>query len=160
MLWKWERAWCEEPTKPGSLDSAIFALLSSFWIFYFSSMICQAGLFPCYSCYFVRNNGLYSFVMFVQVLPEMMKLLAQLVLQLPKDGQNMVLNELYTLVSESDDVTRKPSLVSWLQSLSYLCSQSTATKETCTVVPKSTNSLGSQNVAARLWLIKVCFFVQ
>ncbi|CAO2827188.1 unnamed protein product [Amaranthus hypochondriacus] len=86
----------------------------------------------------------------IQVLPEMMKLLAQLILQLPKDGQNMVLNELYTLVAESDDVTRKPSLVSWLQSLSYLCSQSTATKETCSVVPKSTNSSGSQNIAARL----------
>ena len=52
-----------------------------------------------------------------------MKLLAQLIVQLPKDGQTMVLNELYSLVAESDDVTRKPTLVSWLQSLSYLCFQ-------------------------------------
>ena len=52
-----------------------------------------------------------------------MKSLAQLIVQLPKTGQNMVLNELYAQVAESDDVTRKPTLVSWLQSLSYLCSQ-------------------------------------
>ncbi|KAM6545885.1 hypothetical protein CsatB_026621 [Cannabis sativa] len=57
----------------------------------------------------------------IQVLPELMKLLAQLIVQLPKDGQVMVLNELYSLVAESDDVTRKSALVSWLQSLSFLC---------------------------------------
>lgn len=34
----------------------------------------------------------------------------------------MVLGELYGQVAESDDVIRKPSLVSWLQSLNYLCS--------------------------------------
>lgn len=55
-----------------------------------------------------------------------MKLLAQLIAQLPKDGQNMILNELYSQVAESDDVTRKPTLVSWLQSLSYLCFQETS----------------------------------
>lgn len=55
-----------------------------------------------------------------------MKLLAQLIVQLPKDGQNMILNELYSQVAESDDVTRKPTLVSWLQSLSYLCFQETS----------------------------------
>ncbi|CAL1360151.1 unnamed protein product [Linum trigynum] len=59
----------------------------------------------------------------IQVLPDLMKLLAQLIIQLPKDGQNVVLNELYEHVAESDDVIRKPSLVSWLQSLSYLCSK-------------------------------------
>lgn len=53
-----------------------------------------------------------------------MKSLAQLIVQLPTTGQNMVLNELYAQVADSDDVTRKPTLVSWLQSLSYLCSQS------------------------------------
>lgn len=52
-----------------------------------------------------------------------MKLLAQLIIQLPKDGKDMVLNDLYSQVAESDDVTRKPTLVSWLQSLSYLTSQ-------------------------------------
>lgn len=55
-----------------------------------------------------------------------MKLLAQLIAQLPKDGQNMILNELYSQVAESDDVTRKPSLVSWLQSLSYICFHETS----------------------------------
>ncbi|KAB2078767.1 hypothetical protein ES319_A06G186800v1 [Gossypium barbadense] len=59
----------------------------------------------------------------IQVLPTLMKLLAQLIIQLPKTGQTMVLNELYAQVAESDDVTRKPTLVSWLQSLSYLSSQ-------------------------------------
>ena len=57
-----------------------------------------------------------------------MKLLAQLVVQLPEDGQNMVLNDLYVQVADSDDVTRKPALVSWVQSLSYLSSQATISK--------------------------------
>ncbi|CAD5317148.1 unnamed protein product [Arabidopsis thaliana] len=46
----------------------------------------------------------------------------QLVIKLPKERQNVVLGELYGQVAESDDVIRKPSLVSWLQSLNYLCS--------------------------------------
>ncbi|GLT57016.1 hypothetical protein SLA2020_300220 [Shorea laevis] len=66
----------------------------------------------------------------IQVLPTLMKQLAQLIVQLPKDGQNMVLNELYAQVAESDDVTRKPTLVSWLQSVSYLCSRSESTDQT------------------------------
>lgn len=53
-----------------------------------------------------------------------MKSLAQLIIKLPTEGQNLVLDQLYSLVSEADDVTRKPMLVSWLQSLSYLCSLS------------------------------------
>ncbi|KAL1216816.1 hypothetical protein V5N11_025307 [Cardamine amara subsp. amara] len=57
-----------------------------------------------------------------QVLPYLMKSLAQLIIKLPKERQNMVLGELYGQVGESDDVVRKPSLVSWLQSLDYLCS--------------------------------------
>ncbi|KAL9254300.1 hypothetical protein AKJ16_DCAP13014 [Drosera capensis] len=62
----------------------------------------------------------------VQVLSELMKLLAQLVAKLPKGDQTIVLNDLYAVIAESDDVTRKPALVSWLQSLSYLCSQDAA----------------------------------
>nr|VDD02052.1 unnamed protein product [Brassica rapa] len=58
----------------------------------------------------------------IQVLPYLMKSLAQLIIVLPKEKQNMVLGELYGQVAESDDVIRKPSLVSWLQSLNYLCS--------------------------------------
>ncbi|XP_050942459.1 uncharacterized protein LOC103490955 isoform X2 [Cucumis melo] len=60
----------------------------------------------------------------IQVLPSLMKSLAQLIIKLPTEGQNLVLDQLYSLVSEADDVTRKPMLVSWLQSLSYLCSLS------------------------------------
>lgn len=54
-----------------------------------------------------------------------MKLLAQLITKLPRDAQNIVLNELYSQVADSDDVVRKPTLVSWLQSLSYLCTKAT-----------------------------------
>lgn len=64
----------------------------------------------------------------IQVLPNLMKLLAQLVVQLPEEGQNMVLNDLYAQVADSDDVTRKPALVSWVQSLSYLSSQATISR--------------------------------
>lgn len=63
----------------------------------------------------------------IQVLPDLMKRLAALITLLPKDGQNLVLDEMYSHVAESDDVTRKPMLVSWLQSLSYLCSQGNRT---------------------------------
>ncbi|EPS72427.1 hypothetical protein M569_02326, partial [Genlisea aurea] len=58
----------------------------------------------------------------VQVLPSLMKLMAELIVQLPVPCRNTVLNQLYRQIAESDDVVRKPSLVSWVQSLSYLCS--------------------------------------
>ncbi|XP_073047784.1 uncharacterized protein [Primulina eburnea] len=64
-----------------------------------------------------------------KVLPSLMKLLAQLIVQLPVNGQNMLLNQLYQQIAESDDVIRKPALISWLQSLSYLCSQAVGKKE-------------------------------
>ncbi|XVF17271.1 hypothetical protein REPUB_Repub10bG0105500 [Reevesia pubescens] len=81
----------------------------------------QGGLEPCKKILelLLRLISLVD----VQVLPTLMKSLAQLIVQLRKTGQNMVLNELYAQVAESDDVTRKPTLVSWLQSLSYLHSQ-------------------------------------
>ncbi|XP_068634829.1 uncharacterized protein [Aristolochia californica] len=60
----------------------------------------------------------------IQILPDLLKLVAQFITQLPQDGQNLVLDKIYSLVEESDDVTRKPSLVSWLHSVSYLCSTS------------------------------------
>ena len=63
-----------------------------------------------------------TFFFFGFRLPYLMKSLAQLIIMLPKDRQNMVLGELYGQVAESDDVIRKPSLVSWLESLNYLCS--------------------------------------
>ncbi|WOL13085.1 hypothetical protein Cni_G21854 [Canna indica] len=62
----------------------------------------------------------------IQVLQYFLKQLAEFIIQLPKDGQNVLLDEMYSQVAESDDVTRKPVLVSWLQSLSYLCSQKMA----------------------------------
>ncbi|XP_073135312.1 uncharacterized protein [Henckelia pumila] len=72
--------------------------------------------------------GLLSLVD-IQVLPSLMKSLAQLIVQLPVNGQNMLLNQLYQQIAESDDVIRKPALISWLQSLSYLCSQGLGKKE-------------------------------
>ncbi|KAF7835875.1 uncharacterized protein G2W53_010734 [Senna tora] len=63
------------------------------------------------------------FLVDIQVLTDLMKLLAQLITKLPQDAQNMVLNELYSQVAESDDVIRKPILVSWLRSLSYVCTK-------------------------------------
>ncbi|KAH6814829.1 obscurin-like protein [Perilla frutescens var. frutescens] len=61
----------------------------------------------------------------IQVLPDLMKSLAQLIVQLPLNGQNVLLNQLYHQIAETDDVIRKPALVSWVQSLSYLCSPET-----------------------------------
>ncbi|KAE8055194.1 hypothetical protein FH972_012052 [Carpinus fangiana] len=81
----------------------------------------------------------------IQVLPDLMKLLAQLIVQLPEDGKNMVLNELYSHVAESDDVTRKPTLVSWLQSLSYLCAQSTSQSATSRGVEKDVNMTSARS---------------
>ncbi|KAF9615884.1 hypothetical protein IFM89_026810 [Coptis chinensis] len=91
----------------------------------------------------------------IQVLPNLMKLLAQFTLQLPKDGQNMVLDEIHTLVAESDDVTRKPTLVSWVQSLSFLCSQTTSSTmarkfKRDDVSVGSTDNLSLNRISARL----------
>lgn len=87
-----------------------------------------------------------------------MKSLAQLTVQLPKTGQIMVLNELYAQVAESDDVTRKPTLVSWLQSLSYLSSQAKSEvvtskgreSEESSASPGATEPLDSDKINARL----------
>ena len=86
-----------------------------------------------------------------------MKLLAQLITKLPQDAQYVVLNELYSQVADSDDVIRKPTLVPWLQSLSYLCTksahQSATSKESksedsltlaCVADPSSSGRLTAQ----------------
>lgn len=52
-----------------------------------------------------------------------MKLLAQLIVHLKGHPLNIVLDGIYTLVAESDDVTRKPLLVSWAHSVTYLSSE-------------------------------------
>ncbi|TMX01714.1 hypothetical protein EJD97_023819 [Solanum chilense] len=93
----------------------------------------------------------------IQVLPSLMKSLAQLVVTLPLSGQDIILNELYQHVAESDDVTRKPTMVSWLQSLSYLSYQSTS-KRAPKVAAKglhdsmsgTTGSLSMNKISARL----------
>lgn len=83
-----------------------------------------------------------------------MKLLAQLIVQLPLNGQNMLLNQLYQQIADSDDVMRKPALVSWVQSLSYLCSQGHDRKgeelvgESAPV--KTTNAITLNGISARL----------
>lgn len=89
------------------------------------------------------------FLVDIQVLPNLMQLLAQLITKLPQDAQNIVLNELYSQVADSDDVVRKPMLVSWLQSLSYLCTmasnQSTTSKKS-----KSEDPISAGRVTAHL----------
>lgn len=60
------------------------------------------------------------------MLPYLLKQLAGFVGRLPEEGRNAMLGELHALVADSDDVTRKPTLVSWVQSLSYLSSQTEA----------------------------------
>ncbi|KAL6848337.1 hypothetical protein ACP4OV_021631 [Aristida adscensionis] len=64
------------------------------------------------------------FLVDIQSFPYLLKELAEFVTSLPKEGQDVLLDDMHTHVAESDDVTRKPVLVSWLQSLSYISSQS------------------------------------
>ncbi|KAJ3695639.1 hypothetical protein LUZ60_001016 [Juncus effusus] len=59
----------------------------------------------------------------IQVLPYLLREMAGFISELPTDGQDALLSDMYGHVAESDDVTRKPVLISWLQSLSYLSSQ-------------------------------------
>nr|CAB3448660.1 unnamed protein product [Digitaria exilis] len=63
-------------------------------------------------------------LLFLQSFPYLLKELAEFMALLPKEGQDALLNDMHAHVAESDDVTRKPVLVSWLQSLSYISSQS------------------------------------
>ncbi|XP_061337392.1 uncharacterized protein LOC133284405 isoform X2 [Gastrolobium bilobum] len=86
------------------------------------------------------------FLVDIQVLPNLMKLLAQLITTLPQDAQNIVLNELYSQVADSDDVIRKPTLVSWLQSLSYLCTK-TSNQNGASKNNKSEDNLTSAYIA-------------
>ncbi|KAF8685843.1 hypothetical protein HU200_043754 [Digitaria exilis] len=64
------------------------------------------------------------FLVDIQSFPYLLKELAEFMALLPKEGQDALLNDMHAHVAESDDVTRKPVLVSWLQSLSYISSQS------------------------------------
>uniref|UniRef100_A0A0A9ED03 Uncharacterized protein n=1 Tax=Arundo donax TaxID=35708 RepID=A0A0A9ED03_ARUDO len=65
------------------------------------------------------------FLVDIQSFPYLLKELAEFVISLPKEGQDALLDDMHAHVAESDDVTRKPVLVSWLQSFSYISSQST-----------------------------------
>lgn len=80
----------------------------------------------------------------IQVLPSLMKSLASLIVKLPVDGQNVLLNQLYEQIADSDDVIRKPTLVSWVQSLSYLCTQGSDRKESISVDSVSLNRLSAR----------------
>eukprot|EP00252_Welwitschia_mirabilis_P024530 TRINITY_DN7313_c0_g1_i2.p1 TRINITY_DN7313_c0_g1~~TRINITY_DN7313_c0_g1_i2.p1 ORF type:complete len:216 (+),score=42.46 TRINITY_DN7313_c0_g1_i2:245-892(+) len=62
----------------------------------------------------------------IQVLPDLLRLLAQLTIELPASLRDTALGDMFDLVSGSDDVVRKPTLVPWLQSLSYICSHKNA----------------------------------
>jgi len=64
------------------------------------------------------------FLVDIQSFPYLLKELAEFVTLLPKEGQDVLLDDMHSHVAEIDDVTRKPILVSWLQSLSYISSQS------------------------------------
>lgn len=84
-----------------------------------------------------------------QVLPNLMKLLAELITKLPQDAQNIVFNELYSQVADSDDVVCKPTLVSWLQSLSYLCTKA-SNQNAASQKGKSEDSLSGGRITAHL----------
>lgn len=63
------------------------------------------------------------FLVDIQSFSYLLKELAEFVTWLPKEGQDVLLDDMHASVADSDDVIRKPVLVSWLQSLSYLSSQ-------------------------------------
>ncbi|XP_047325407.1 uncharacterized protein LOC124929161 [Impatiens glandulifera] len=91
------------------------------------------------------------FLVDIQVLPELMKLFAGLISKLPKEVQDVVLNELHSQIGESDDVTRKSALISWLQSLSYICMQKTGGAETDKfTVLEPTDNTSPNGITARL----------
>lgn len=77
-----------------------------------------------------------------------MKLLAQLIVEVPVNGQNMILNQLYQQIAESEDVIRKPALVSWVQSLSYLCSHKK--------IPESVGEASSGTMTSSVSMNGVC----
>ncbi|KAG6554863.1 hypothetical protein Mapa_003446 [Marchantia paleacea] len=60
----------------------------------------------------------------LQVLPELLKLVASLILNLPLHQGTAALDEVYDVIASSDDYTRKPAVVPWLQSLSFHLSKS------------------------------------
>ncbi|PKU73114.1 hypothetical protein MA16_Dca016181 [Dendrobium catenatum] len=92
----------------------------------------------------LSSSGGFLPLISIIVLPYLLKRLAEFILQLPEDGKKVMLDELYAQVAESDDVARKPVLVSWLQSLSYLCSQ----KDTLRNHPK--NLISPSNTAVSM----------
>lgn len=79
------------------------------------------------------------FLVDIQSFSYLLKELAEFVTWLPKEGQDVLLDDMHTHVAESDDVVRKPVLVSWLQSLSYISSLAT--------VHESNNKAGNAHSA-------------
>ncbi|XP_028798955.1 uncharacterized protein LOC114754352 [Neltuma alba] len=92
------------------------------------------------------------FLVDIQVLVDLMKLLALLITKLPREAQNTVLNELYSQVAESDDVIRKPILVSWLQSLSYLCTKASQENGATKKSPSEDNFTLAHIADPRSWV--------
>ncbi|KAJ0964113.1 hypothetical protein J5N97_029235 [Dioscorea zingiberensis] len=86
----------------------------------------------------------------IQVLPYVLKQLAELITGLPKEGQNVLLSQLYSQIAESDDVARKPILVSWLQSLSYICSHKNPFGSSYTKGPSSSDTSSLNASISRL----------
>jgi len=90
----------------------------------------------------------------LQSFPYLLKELAEFVTLLPKEGQDVLLDDMHSHVTESDDVTRKPILVSWLQSLSYISSQSSRSESHSKATNASSvasDELTLNRTMARLW---------
>ncbi|CAO2041255.1 unnamed protein product [Urochloa humidicola] len=81
----------------------------------------------------------------IQSFPYLLKELAEFVTLLPKEGQDALLDDMHAHVADSDDVTRKPVLVSWLQSLSYISSQSSRSESRSKA---TTTTTGAASVAS------------
>lgn len=84
------------------------------------------------------------FLVDIQSFPYLLKELAEFVTLLPKEAQDVLLDDMHAHVAESDDVTRKPVLVSWLQSLSYISSQSSRSESRSKAT--SASSVGSDEL--------------
>jgi hypothetical protein len=96
----------------------------------------------------------HHFILFLQSFSYLLKELAEFVTWLPKEGQDVLLDDMHAHVADSDDVVRKPVLVSWLQSLSYISLQANVRESyNNTKNAPSTGGVGLSlnRTFARLW---------
>jgi hypothetical protein len=61
-----------------------------------------------------------------QVLPELLRQTAQLILGLPHQARTAALQNAFEVVAGSSDYMRKPIVIPWLQSVAYLATHPTA----------------------------------